>query len=236
VSDSEVQSEVHPLLEGLSLSADAYIRGNVARDAPYVPDRLRPSIIDISDRLATVLDALFEIDALCDDAAVLGLMAESQHPFGDISAYQAHRMFEAHKSCLDGAFPEALFRLTNAFNATLQAASADEEQIDLARIMREAGGGWQFSAVRSEHGSGVGRTDQPLGGAPYAEGRQLREWPPLARVSDHQQSELRRQLRDQHECMQAALTAILKAHGPALLELVDRHNAMMQNFERRSRE
>lgn len=206
----------------------------VARDAPYLPDRLRPSIIDISDRLATVLDALFEVSALCDDAAVLGLMTESQRPFGDISVHQAQRMFEAHKSRLDGAFPEALFRLTNAFNATLQAASADEEQIDLARIMREAGGRWQFPESRAEHGSGEDCADETQGAAQHADGQRLRDWPPLVGVSDRKQSELRQHLRDQHQCMQAILMMILDVHGPAILELVDRHNVMMQNFERRS--
>jgi hypothetical protein len=234
VSGLGMQDNVASLLERLARSADVYVRGMVARDAVYIPQHLRASVVEVSERLLGILDALFGIQALHDDACVLKALAQSPPPPDDSREPAHQRVLSTHLRYLEAAFSAGLPRLADEFNALLQVTSADEEPIDLDRIVERAGVQWLVAAPSGKARAmayAAAQMELPdLGNA----SRGPREWPPLAAVSDRARSERLLRVQDRCEGMEAVLAIITETHGPALLELIERHNVMIRNFERQT--
>jgi hypothetical protein len=234
VSGLGMQDNVASLLKRLAQSADVYVRGMVARDAVYIPEHLRAAVVEVSERLASILDALFGIQALHDDAYVLKAFAQSPPPPGDIRESAHQRVLSAHLRHLEVVFSAGLRRLSDEFTAFLQVTSADEESIELDRIVERAGVRW---LVAAPFGKGIALAydaAQMWPPDPEIANRSPREWPPLAAVSDRARSELLLRVQDRCEGMAAVLTIITETHEPALLELIERHNTMIRNFERQA--
>ncbi len=201
------------------------------RDPAGVPENLRPAILAFRDRLATVIDALFEIAMLCDHADSLETLARSKLPSGNIGVGDSLRPLDASQAWLDAAYRAALSRFADEFNATLQDGSLDEEPIDLDRILQMVGVRWQIP------GSGF---DDAFCSDHEMEGQrqQLRDAgqrPPREIASDRASFDLERQLRQQHDGMMQILARISNDHGPALLALINRYKSMVQNFQRLSK-
>ncbi|WP_441279249.1 hypothetical protein AB7783_26625 [Tardiphaga sp. 172_B4_N1_3] len=224
-----MQDNVASLLERLACSADVYVRGMVARDAVYIPQHLRAAVVEVSEGLAGILDALFGIQALHDDAFVLKALAQSPPPPGDIREIAHQRVLTTHLRYLEVVFSAGLRRLADEFNGFLHVTSADEEPIELDRIVERAGVRWLVAAPSGTAAAyDVAQMWPP---DPEIASRSPREWPPLAAVSDRARSELLLRVQDRCEGMEAVLAIITETHGPALLELIERHNVMIRNFE-----
>lgn len=234
VSNLDGQADVDLLLDRLSRAADVYLRGRVLSEAPFLPAHLRSAIVEMSSRLARVLDALFEARALCDDADVLEAMAETQHSFGELGAPRSRDLVDSDRLRLEAAWPSALSKFANEFNEILQVASADEEPVDLTRIVSRSGGRFQCLVIRLKDASISSDTTEMQHDISLEASRLPRQWRPMESSSERSLVERREQFRELRDCMQKILEVIATIHGPALLALMDRHNAMLQNFERRS--
>lgn len=225
-------------LDRITESASVLLSRSVTPDVACVPDQFKPMIVDVHGRLRGIVQALFTLQTSCEDMASFRTIAEAGPAQGEnIGSYQQLNFLHCHLTYLWDSFDDAMQRFSNCYNETLEVLSADESQIDITELLHCAG------AQNAESADGTAwkpeqlyavapsSTELPFLNTLRIASRWPKDWPEFVVFSDRAWNELMREATSRSNEMQAISTRLVLAHGPALQELISRHNVMMRNFK-----
>ncbi|MGM4932213.1 hypothetical protein [Tardiphaga sp. 619_E2_N8_5] len=219
---------------------DAKVSLSVA-DAPYLsslPEFARNPIAVAHDKLREIVEALLQFETVCEDAWEFQRIASGLTQAEEASRpYQRLRFVHSHLEYLCTSFDEAVMRFGVCYNAGLELLSADEDPVDVGsltpgiRSNLQAAHGETLPNVGPWYTASPKSAEFPFLNTPRIASRWPDEWPSFAEFYAEADKALTREIQRCCEEMRARSTSIVLAHGPAVLELVGRHNTIVRNFQ-----
>jgi hypothetical protein len=234
-AEADVDETVEGLLRGIAVSAVAFLGTPSAPGIDGVPEHLRGAIAEVHGRLRGIVAAVLELQTSHDDmdmcrAVALATPAQG----GDVSPYQQLRLAHCQSAYLCATFDATVLRLEEKYNEALELLSADEEPIDISRLVQGTRVTWPTDAdgpTRQWFAVAPSSAEPPFLNTLRVASRWPEQWPAFGTFEEQVRSELVFRIeRNQHD-MKAILASVVLAHGAALQALVERHGAMMRNFQ-----
>jgi hypothetical protein len=207
-------------------------------DFEFVPEKLRRVIKAVHHRLSGELRALFELLTVYDDLMVCRILAR-EYPWrqNEITPYEHLRLAWSQCARLSSSFERHMNELIQHHREALELFSSDfelpvpGERLDRSGSSQAAADGrdrpvdrWYEVAPKSPAAPGV------------ADMRVASKWPdtlsPFAQHYDQANSEVVREIDAKIATVGSDVTGFLVNHGAALLDGIERYNAMIKNFRR----
>ena len=207
-------------------------------DFEFVPEKLRRGMKAVHHRLSGELRALFELLTVYDDLMVCRIVAQ-EYPWrqNEITPYEHLRLAWSQLARLSSSFERHMNELIQHHREALELFSSDFELPDLGERLDRSGSSQATADCRDRP---VDRWYEVAPKSPAAAGvadmRVASNWPdtlpPFAQHYDLARSELVRELDAKIATVGSDVTGFLVNHGAALLDGIERYNAMIKNFRR----
>jgi hypothetical protein len=234
-AESDAHGTVEDQLQRIAVSAAVILGTAAAPGIDSVPERLRGAIVEIHGRLRGIVEALLELQSSYEDmdaCRAIALAAPAQG--SNLSPYQQLRLAHCRLAQLCSTFDATILRLERNYNEALELLSADEEPIDMTLLVQSVRATCSMDAdgpTQQWFAASPSSAELPFLNTLRIASRWPEHWPPFETFEEQIRSELVLRLERSRNEMKTVLAGVLRAHGSALQELVERHGTMMRNFQ-----
>jgi hypothetical protein len=207
-------------------------------DFEFVPEKLRRGMKAVHHRLSGELKALFELLTVYDDLKVCRILAQ-EYPWrqNDITPYEHLRLAWSQFTRLSSNFERHMNELIQHHREALELFSSDFELPDSGARLDRSGLSQAAADCRDRP---VDRWYEVAPKSPaatvVADIRIASKWPdtlpPFAQYHDQAQSELVREIDEKIARVGSDIAGFLVNYSAALLDGIERYNAMIKNFRR----
>ncbi|MBI5263589.1 MAG: hypothetical protein HY852_17410 [Bradyrhizobium sp.] len=235
VNESGLDQLLKPILD----SAAQYLIRLAEPGLEFVPEKLRRPLFVVHQTLSGELRALLELRTVYGDMIVCRIAA-ARHPWeqGELTHYQHLRLVWSHFLRLHSTFEHKLAELGQYHREALELFSADIEPMDADAYPGQAGivSGETATCRERQTDRWYEVAPKPEQSAIFPQMRVASDWPdglsPFADHYDGARRELLSEIDTTAEMVGAAIAGFLVCHGRALLDVIERYNNMLTNFQK----